>query len=183
MRELGWEVQGVETNEQSVNFCLSTKLDVHHGDLTSACYPADSFDVVTLRHVIEHIPAPQSFMAELARILKPGGRLVVETPNFNSLGWVLFGPRWYATGIPYHVVLYSPDNLALLARQHGLLPERMNLETSPKLFLNSLDILFGRQGRPSRKIKWRRLFARLFVWAAQRCGRGDVIHSTFLRPL
>lgn len=183
MRDLGWEVQGVETNTQSAEFCRGTQLAVHNGDLASAKYPSGSFDVVTLRHVIEHIPAPQAFMAELARILKPGGCLVVETPNFSSLGWALFGPRWYATGIPYHVVLFSPDNLALLARRHGLVQERVHLETSQKLFLNSLDILLERQGRPSRKIKWRRFFARLFVWAAQRRSRGDVIQSTFRRPL
>ncbi len=181
MRSLGWQVEGVELNRQSAEFCRSTGLSVHNGDLASAQFPSASFDVITARHVIEHIPTPQRFMAELARLLKPGGRLVVETPNFSSLGWALFGTRWYATGIPYHLMLYSPGNLALLAGQHGLVAVRQELETSQKLFLNSLDILFGRKGTPSRKIKWRRFLARLFVRAAQRQGRGDVIHSTFRR--
>lgn len=181
MRSLGWQVEGVELNRQSAEFCRSTGLSVHNGDLASAQFPSASFDVITARHVIEHIPTPQRFMAELARLLKPSGRLVVETPNFSSLGWALFGTRWYATGIPYHLMLYSPGNLALLAGQHGLVAVRQELETSQKLFLNSLDILFGRKGTPSRKIKWRRFLARLFVRAAQRQGRGDVIHSTFRR--
>lgn len=182
MRTLGWQVQGVEFNGKSVEFCRYTGLDVHAGDLVSARFPADSFDVITVRHVIEHIPTPQEFMAELARILKPGGRLVIETPNFSSLGWTLFGTRWYAAGIPYHLMLFSQGNLALLAGQHGLMPLKECLETSQKLFLNSLDMLFERQGRPSRKIKWRRFLGRLFVWLAQREGRGDIIHSTFRRP-
>lgn len=183
MRSLGWQVEGVELNRQSAEFCRSTQLSVHNGDLASAQFPSASFDVITARHVIEHIPTPHEFMAELARLLKPGGRLVVETPNFSSLGWALFGTKWYATGIPYHLMLFSPGNLALLAGRHGLVPLRQELETSQKLFLNSLDILFERKGRPSRKIKWRRFLARLFVRIARRQGRGDVIHSTFRRPL
>lgn len=183
MRSLGWQVEGVEFNRQSAEFCRGTQLTVHNGDLASARFPSASFDVITARHVIEHIPTPHDFMAELARLLKPGGRLVIETPNFSSLGWALFGTKWYATGIPYHLMLFSPGNLALLASRHGLVPLRQELETSPKLFLNSLDILFERKGRPSRKIRWRRLLARLFVRAAQWRGRGDIIHSTFRRPL
>lgn len=183
MRSLGWQVEGVELNRQSAEFCRSTQLSVHNGDLASAQFPSASFDVITARHVIEHIPTPHDFMAELARLLKPGGHLVVETPNFSSLGWALFGTKWYATGIPYHLMLFSPGNLALLASRHGLVPVRQELETSQKLFLNSLDILFEHKGRPSRKIKWRRFLARLFVRVAQRQGRGDIIHSTFRRPL
>jgi 2-polyprenyl-3-methyl-5-hydroxy-6-metoxy-1,4-benzoquinol methylase len=182
MRTLGWQVQGVEFNGKSVEFCRNTGLDVHGGDLVSARFPAESFDVITVRHVIEHIPTPQEFMTELARILKPGGCLVIETPNFSSLGWALFGTRWYAAGIPYHLMLFSQGNLAILAGKHGLVPLHACLETSQKLFLNSLDMLFERQGRPSRKIKWRRFLGRLFVWIAQREGRGDIIHSTFRRP-
>jgi hypothetical protein len=78
-------------------------------------------------------------------------------------------------------MLFSQGNLALLAGKHGLVPLHACLETSQKLFLNSLDMLFERQGRPSRKIKWRRFLGRLFVWIAQREGRGDIIHSTFRR--
>ena len=80
-------------------------------------------------------------------------------------------------------MLFSSGNLALLARRHGLDPLNQDLETSQKLFLNSLDILFERKGRPSRKIKWRRFLARLFVQVARRQGRGDILHSTFRRPL
>lgn len=184
MKNLGWETAGVEFNQNSVEFCRASGLAVHHGDLVSAAFPAAAFDVITVRHVIEHIPTPQVFMAELARILKPGGTLVVETPNFSALGWLLFNTNWSASCIPQHVVFFSPDNLALLARQHGLQPRRCVLETGPKLILNTIDIALGNKGkgRPSRKIRWRRMLARLYVWLAEKSGRGDIIHAVFTRP-
>lgn len=183
MRSLGWNVRGVEFNRMSVEHCQRDSLEVHCGDLASANFPAESFDVIAARHVIEHIPAPQAFMAELARLLKPGGVLVVETPNYDSAGWSWFATRWYASAIPYHLMLFSPGNLTLLAQRHGLILRNMRLETSPKFFLNSIDNLAVRQGRPSRRIAWRRWLARCYVWHAQKTGRGDVIHAVFARPM
>lgn len=181
MRGLGWNVRGVEFNRLSVEHCRRAGLEVHCGDLASADFPDASFDVITARHVIEHIPTPQAFMAELARLLKPGGILVVETPNYDSLGWSWFASRWYASAIPYHLMLFSPGNLTLLARQYGLAPRSVRLETSPKFFLNSVDNLAGPKGRPSRKVKWRRMLARWYVWQAQKLGRGDVIYAAYVR--
>jgi len=182
MRELGWQVQGVEFNKKSVEQCRNDFLTVHHGDLSSAEFAQASFDVITLRHVIEHIPTPNELMAELARILKPGGRLIIETPNFASVGWSWFSTKWYAAGIPYHLMLFSPKSLQLLAEKHGFVQEDYFLETTPKFFLNSVDIIMENKGVPSKKIRWRRLLARFYVWYAQKTGRGDVIHSTFVRP-
>ena len=106
---------------------------------------------------------------------------MVETPNYDSLGWSWFASRWYASAIPYHLMLFSPGNLTLLARQYGLAPRSVRLETSPKFFLNSVDNLAGPKGRPSRKVKWRRMLARWYVWQAQKLGRGDVIYAAYVR--
>lgn len=182
MRGLGWQVQGVEFSEEGVRVCRLADLPVHHGDLASAGFPDAAFDLITVRHVIEHIPEPHPFMAELARILKPSGRLVIETPNSEALGRAWFGPNWYANDVPRHLILFSPRNLVLLADSYGLRQEALELDTSPKIFLNSLDYVTHNRGRPSRKIRWRRLLARLYVALARRSGRGDTIRLTFGKP-
>lgn len=179
MRSLGWDVQGVEFSESGVRVCQMENLPVHHGDLKSAQLPDNTFDLITVRHVIEHIPAPNDFVAELARVLKPGGRLVIETPNGNALGRSWFGPNWYANDVPRHLILFSPDNLALLGRQHGLSEQSRKLETSPKIFLNSVDYVTDNNRKPSKRRTLRRLLARLYVIQAQRKGRGDTIHMVF----
>lgn len=183
MRALGWQVRGVEFSEAGVKAARMSNLDVHHGDLASAAFAEASFDLITARHVIEHIPEPRAFMAEIARILRPGGRLVIETPSSTALGRQWFNTHWYANDVPRHLLLFSPANLERLGNDHGLRKIELVMETTPKIFLNSLDYLIGNRGIPSKKIAWRRLLARVYVWLARRRGRGDVMQMTFLKPL
>lgn len=182
MRTLGWEVQGVEFSEAGVNAARMSGLSVHHGDLASAAFADGSFDLITARHVIEHIPEAQAFMAELARVLKPGGRLVIETPSSAALGRQWFNTHWYANDVPRHLFLYSPTNLERLGSSHGLRRSGLFMETTPKIFLNSLDYIIGNRGKPSKRIAWRRLLARIYVGMAQRRGRGDTMQMTFVKP-
>lgn len=182
MRSLGWQVQGIEFSDDGVRVCRLADLPVHHGDLLSAGFPDARFDLVTVRHVIEHIAEPHSFMAELARILKPGGRLLIETPNSEALGRAWFGPNWYANDVPRHLILFSRGNLNLLAGRHGLRQSSLDLETSPKIFLNSLDYVMHNRGKPSRKVRWRRFLARFYVSLARRRGHGDTLRMVLAKP-
>lgn len=86
MRRLGWRCVGVETSDVAVEQCRSSGLTVHHGLLDDAGFPDAHFDVITARHVIEHVPDPKGFVAETFRILKPGGLFLLETPNSDALG-------------------------------------------------------------------------------------------------
>lgn len=182
MRSLGWVVNGVEFSDDGVRVCRKADLPVHHGDLASAGFPDAHFDVITVRHVIEHIPEPQLFVRELARILKPGGTLIMETPNSRALGRQWLSGNWFANEVPRHLFLYNPDALILLAEQHGLQRQSLELSTSPKILLNSLDYILQNRGRPSKRIRTRRLLARAYVWMARRSGKGDVIHARFVKP-
>lgn len=181
MRSLDWDVQGVELSEDGLKVCLASGLPVHHGDLKSASFSDDSFDVITVRHVIEHIREPHPFMAELARILKPGGKLIIVTPNSDALGRDYLGANWYANDVPRHLILFSRDNLDQLASKYGLHSYKTWFETTPKIILNSLDYVTNNKGKRSNKIRWKRLLARLYVWSARFKKRGDVIHMVFTK--
>lgn len=183
MRTLGWDVQGVELSENGVQACRMSNLPVHHGDLFSAGFSDQRFDLVTVRHVIEHVPEPCSFMSELARILRPGGRLVLETPSSKALGRLWFNTHWYHNDVPRHIFLFSPGNLERLGARFGLIKSCLIMETTPKSFLNSIDYLSRNSGKPSKRIAWRRFLARIYVWLAQRRGRGDTMQLTFIRPV
>lgn len=181
MKKLGWNVKGVEFNEGAVNVCKLSNLDVHHGDLFSANFDSDSFDVINISHVIEHVPNPKELFTELSRILKKNGILIIKTPNSNALARALFNTNWYANDVPRHIYLFSEKNLSFLADICGLKMLQLKTRTSAKNILNSIDYVMNNQATPSRKVCWKRLLARIYVFIAQLKKQGDEIFSVFIK--
>lgn len=121
LRRLGWEVEGVDFDADAVEAARrSYGLDVRLGTLESQNYPPNRFDAVIISHVIEHVHHPVEFLAECRRVLKPGGRLIVITPNTESVGHRIFKVAWLPLDPPRHLVLFSRKTLALAARTAGL---------------------------------------------------------------
>ncbi len=183
MQILGWEVEGVEFNPSAVQACRETGLKVFQGELSDAQLGDETFDVVTARHVIEHIPDPKPFVGEIFRILKPGGLMILKTPNNQALARRWFGTNWYANDVPRHLVLFSPSSLKLLAQRYGFQTQKIETFSSPKIILNSWDYLITNTGKPSKKRKLRRLLARIYVMAAAATGHGDEIFGIFKKPV
>jgi 2-polyprenyl-3-methyl-5-hydroxy-6-metoxy-1,4-benzoquinol methylase len=179
LRSIGWNCKGVEFNETAVSICRQHGLDIHHGDLKSANFESGSFDFVTAHHLLEHVPDPHELVGEIARILKPGGTLLIRTPNSNALGRAWFGNNWYANDVPRHLFLYSEHNLERLANDHGLTLIALSKPAKPKLVLKSLDYQTGNKGKPSKKRKIRKWLANLYVPAAKLTGRGDELFALF----
>jgi len=182
MNRLGWNGEGVEFNETAVTICRNHGLNVFQGDLHSAGYDDNSFDLITARHLIEHVPDPVGFIKEVVRILKPGGTLNIRTPNRSSLGRTLFGKYWFGNEIPRHLFLFNIAALDYLASREGLVRKEYRINTSPKLFLNSIDYLLKLKSESSKKMKLRRMLAKPFVRLAQLLRRGDEIHVLYVKP-
>jgi 2-polyprenyl-3-methyl-5-hydroxy-6-metoxy-1,4-benzoquinol methylase len=117
MRDLGWEVTGIEPDPIAAARARERGLSVVDGDLRDASFPAQSFDAVTVNHVIEHVLNPVDLLRECWRILAPRGRLVVITPNVESLARRMWGASWYHLDPPRHLFLFSHRTLALCARK------------------------------------------------------------------
>jgi 2-polyprenyl-3-methyl-5-hydroxy-6-metoxy-1,4-benzoquinol methylase len=79
--------------------------------------PWTGFDVVASFHVIEHVDSPRSFIRAAADRLKPGGLLVIETPNIDSLPFKLLKSRWRQF-IPEHYFFFDPTTMSRLLRDH-----------------------------------------------------------------
>lgn len=121
MRGLGWEVEGVEPDRETVKVAREQfGLSIHEGTLAEAGFPDDTFDAITMNHVIEHVWDPISTLQECRRVLKPGGKLVLITPNIESLGHRLFREAWRGHEVPRHLYLFSPRTLRTCAEQAGL---------------------------------------------------------------
>ncbi|HEX9002469.1 MAG TPA: class I SAM-dependent methyltransferase [Blastocatellia bacterium] len=109
---------GVEADEGSSRVTVARGLNCSHGTLAEAKFPDAHFDVAAMYHVVEHFPSPRAELAELHRVIAPGGWLVIETPNIETLWFRLLGARWRQF-IPDHIFFFTPATLARLCEESG----------------------------------------------------------------
>src|SRR5439155_9546650 len=82
--------------------------------------------------VLEHVPDPVGFLQAAARFVKPDGRIIIVTPNAQSLGSSLFGKDWYALQPPQHLILYGSRGLRRCLAQTGLI-KHMRIASSARI--------------------------------------------------
>lgn len=143
-RGFGVETYGVEPGPEGAAAARARGLDVKTGTLTDAGYPDRFFDLVTLNHVFEHVPDPRESLAEIHRILKDDGEVVIAVPNAASLARHLFGTCWVQLDAPRHLYLYSPRTLRRLAEAHGFQVDRTRWVGLPFQFTGSLRYALNR---------------------------------------
>jgi SAM-dependent methyltransferase len=121
MQTLGWRGVGVDFDAAAIRVARDAhRLEAYCGRLDDVPLRDGSFDVITMAHVIEHVPDPKRTFEQCARLLKPGGRLVVVTPNGIGLGHSRFGRHWFALDPPRHLFIFTPRSLAECATAAGL---------------------------------------------------------------
>jgi 2-polyprenyl-3-methyl-5-hydroxy-6-metoxy-1,4-benzoquinol methylase len=119
LAHLGWDAEGVDFDPRAAESARARGLRVCHGTLASCHYDDATFDAVIMSHVIEHLHDPVGVVKECYRILKPGGHIVLLTPNTGSLGHRLYGRYWLHLDPPRHLYLFNSETLAKLAEGLG----------------------------------------------------------------
>lgn len=116
----GFAARGVELSAWASRFAREEKgLDVRTGLLEDAGFPDNHFDVITINHVLEHVPQPAETIAEIRRILKHDGLLVIGVPNIGSIMAGLKGKKWASLRPAEHVWHFAPATLKRLLLQGG----------------------------------------------------------------
>jgi 2-polyprenyl-3-methyl-5-hydroxy-6-metoxy-1,4-benzoquinol methylase len=109
LADLGWTCEGIEQGPNSRRYAQQELGLTVHSDLRQLQnFPDRCFDVVTMWHVIEHLADPFETLGAVHRVLKPGGLLMLRTPNADSWEARLFQGRWYGVDAPRHLYLFSP---------------------------------------------------------------------------
>ena len=116
-KKSGWQVQGFEFSSAAAEVCRQKYgLAVAVGELRELNFPEQSFDVITMRHVLEHMREPLSVLERCCELLVPQGILAIEAPNLNFL---VRKSCCYPLSVTLHLYHFSPATLAALVRQAG----------------------------------------------------------------
>lgn len=120
-RRRGWEVLGTEAEEKAAAHAQQIlQLPVRIGALESLDLPAAGFDAIVLWHVLEHLSDPSAMLAQVCRLLRPGGALLVGVPNFGSLEARLCRDKWFHLDAPRHLSHFTPPSLERALEHAGL---------------------------------------------------------------
>jgi 2-polyprenyl-3-methyl-5-hydroxy-6-metoxy-1,4-benzoquinol methylase len=121
-KDNGWETVGVEPSEKARAIAL--KKAVSFVEETSGL-ENHSFDVITMWHVLEHVPNLDNQIKELKRLLKPSGTLIVAVPNFKSFDAKHYGTFWAAYDVPIHFWHFSKKAIKVLFEKEYMKLEKV----------------------------------------------------------
>ena len=120
MKNANWNITGLEPDETARK--KAWELHGIQPDLAETFYtlPVQSFDAITLWHVLEHVHDLHGYMNQLQKLLRPGGRLFIAVPNYTSYDAQHYKESWAAYDVPRHLYHFSPAAMKKLFTVHGL---------------------------------------------------------------
>jgi len=120
MQEHGWEVSGLEPDEVAREKARTDHrvqlLEMDH----LSTFPPESFDAITLWHVLEHVHDLHPYLDRLKTLIKRDGRIFIAVPNYTSYDATLYQGAWAAYDVPRHLYHFSPDSMEELLVRHDL---------------------------------------------------------------
>lgn len=184
MADQGWAVTGLDASVGAVEAVRSQHgLTALVGTLPHPDLRPGSFDVVTMWHSLEHVHRPLDLLREAFRLLVPGGKLIVATPNIEGLPYRVFGKSWFGLDLPRHLTHFTPATLTAMLHGAGFCPEPVRqlrhsdwLRSSAKLAARD-----GTGGPLGRSLRWKPV-ARLAAWACFAAGASDCMMCVAERP-
>ncbi len=114
-----FEKFGIEINPDGFNACKNKSIKVYNQEIQDVDFEDNSFDVVTLWHVLEHFKDPVLVLKQVKRILSKNGVLIIATPNTDSLGFKFGNKFWFHLDSPRHLMLYNRKSITALLKQVG----------------------------------------------------------------
>jgi len=118
-KERGWDCTGIELSDSSVEIAKSQGLRIIQAELEEVRLPGDSFDMITVNHMLEHVSDPGPFLREVRRILQRKGLLFISVPNVRAWQFFLRRQNYSWTFHDDHFIHFSTDTLALLLQNYG----------------------------------------------------------------
>ncbi len=140
-QDIGWiNPQGLEVSGYAVEFAKSRGLSVCQGDLFNHDFELNSFDLIMLQDVIEHTTNPLAQLTAAHQLLKPGGWVLITTPNVGGFWQKLLGRLWYHYKPGEHLTYFSLDTIKLALEKSGF----SDVESKPTSNVMSCEYILAR---------------------------------------
>ncbi len=129
-KDAKWETLGIEPSSSVrkvaiENYALDVREESEIKNLETAC-----FDVITMWHVLEHVPRLNERIEDLKRLIKPNGIIIIAVPNCTSMDAKIYIENWAAYDVPRHLYHFSPADIEAIFKNHGLIV----FKTLPMIF-------------------------------------------------
>ena len=136
----GYETSGVELSHYAAEYARSNfGLSVFNGELKNAGFASETFDIITLWHVLEHVSDPKKFLVQVNRLLKKNGLLVIEVPNIRSIAATISLMNWELMAPKEHLFYFNSYTLKKLLQDTGfsILKAQSYFWTTPAMILKA----------------------------------------------
>ncbi len=139
MQEANWNCSGIEPDESARK--KAQELYGLHVKETGEFYnlPAQTFDAITLWHVLEHVHDLHPYIQQLRKILARDGKLFIAVPNYTSADEKIYNECWAAYDVPRHLYHFSPQAMEQVMNKHGLKIEKMKPMWYDSIYVSMLS--------------------------------------------
>jgi len=139
-RDKGYEASGVELSYYAAEYARNNfGLNVFNGELKDANLAPETFDIITLWHVLEHVTDPKKFLIEVNKLLKKDGLLVVEVPNIGSIAAKISLMNWELMAPKEHLFYFYPHTISRLLKETGfsIIKNQTYFWTTPAMIIKA----------------------------------------------
>ncbi|MDQ2720151.1 MAG: class I SAM-dependent methyltransferase [Bacteroidota bacterium] len=185
-----WKVEGIDIDKRAVVAARGLGFNVHLGTVEEIDLPGNGYDLIFMIQTIEHVEWPDKALAEIYRLLKKNGRLVIITDNTDSIDFELFkGSYWGGYHFPRHLNLFNKHSLSMLGEKSGFEIEHIRTIVSPVNWVYSIHNLLVGWKAPRWFISGFTLRSTISLsiftgldFILQKMGKGALLEATLRKP-
>lgn len=148
-----FRVEGIEISQYAAEKAKKEhKLRVQVANINDCSLPRNTYDLVIMKYVLEHLHHPSAALKKISNSLKEGGVLVLWVPNYNGIVNHLFGRYWYGLDIPRHLFNFTPETIEKILKLNNFEIKKVEHDLAPNDFISSLRYLL--EEKTKRSFKW-----------------------------
>ena len=136
-QSIGWASIGIDSDSECVKLAISNGINAKVGEMNQNLFENDTFEAVTMIHLIEHIQDPLPLLIECRKVLTGNGKIYILTPNIESFGHSFYKQSWRGLEPPRHLNIYTEESMDSLLKEAGFKKVKVKTLIAPQILYAS----------------------------------------------